>query len=138
MESKYGFPNKRFQQSSDSLKDFKIEDLVIVDPELNSEEKSSTFMYHSFFRNTFSRNTFKLSTLEDFRMRIQERAKNVKSSVVITSIIILTIIGMFSIPVVLYYALKTNPLQLESNSAFTDVNISAVSLLWNNESFISL
>ena len=128
MESKNGSPNQKFQQSSDSLKDFKMEDLVTVDPELNSEENCSTFMHHSFFRNTFSSDTFKLSTIQDFRMRIQERAKNVKSSVVITFIIILAIIVIFSIPVILYYALKTDRLELESNSVFTDVNISVVSL----------
>ena len=119
MESINGFPI--------SLKDFRVKDYT-VDPELNSEEKSSTPMYdHSFFHNTFSSDTFKPSTIKDVRVRIRERAKNVKSSEVITFIVILTIIGFFTIPVILYYALKTEP-PLESNSAFADVNISMVSL----------
>ena len=128
MESINGFSNQKFQQSPISLKDFRMKDLATVDPELNSEEKSSTPIYdHSFFHNTFSSNTFKPSTIKDVRVRIRERAKNVKSSEVITFIVILTIIGSFSMPVILYYALKTEP-PLESNSEFADVNISMVSL----------
>ena len=131
MELKNGFPNQTFHQSLDPLKDLMMEDLSAVDPKVNSEEKSSIFTYHSFFRNTLSRNSFKLSTVKDVKVRMQEKAKNVKVSRVITFIVILTIIGVFSIPVILFYALKTDP-SPALNSEFTNVNISMVNLLWSN------
>ena len=125
MESKNGFSNNTFQEKQDPSKDVPMEELSAVDPKVNSGEKSSTFTHHSYFRNTFSRNTFKLSTIKEVKARIQERAKNVKASRVITFSVILAIIGIFSIPIILYYALKTAPIP-ELNSAFTDVNISMV------------
>ena len=130
MESKNGFPNQTFHQSLDPLKDLMMEGLSAVDPKVNSEEKSSIFTHHNFFRNTFSRNSFKLSTVKDVKVRMQEKAKNVKVSRVITLIVILTIIGVFSIPVILFYALKTDP-SPALNSEFTNVSISMVNLLWN-------
>ena len=125
MEFKNGLPNQI--QDQEPSKDLMMEDLSGVDHKVNSEEKSSTFTHRSFFHGTFSRNTFKLSTIKDVSMRMQERAKNVKASRVITLTIILIIIGIFSIPVILYYALKTDPIP-ELNNAFTDVNISMVSI----------
>ena len=125
MESKNGFPNHTFQEKPDPLKDVPMEELNAIDPIVNSGEKSSTFTHHGFFSNTFSRNTFKLSTIRDVKEQIQERAKNVKASRVLTFSVILAIIGIFSIPIILYYALKTDPIP-ELNSAFTDVNISMV------------
>ena len=130
MESKNGFPNQTFHQSLDPLKDLlMMEGLSAVDSKVNSEEKSSIFTHHNFFRNTFSRNSFKLSAVKDVKVRMQEKAKNVKASRVITLIVILTIIGVFSIPVILFYALKTDQ---SPASEFTDVNISMVNLLWSN------
>ena len=127
MESKNGFSNNTFQEKQDPSKDVPMEELSAVDPKVNSGEKSSTFTHHSrgYFRNTFSRNTFKLSTIKDVKARMQERAKNVGASRVITFSVILAIIGIFSIPIILCYALKTDAI-LELNSAFTDVNISMV------------
>ena len=122
MEFKNGFPNQI--QEQEHSKDLKMEDLSAVDPKVNSQE---TFTRRSFFHNTFSRNTFKLSTIKDVGVRMQERAKNVKASRVITLIVMLVIFGIFLIPVILYYALKTDPIP-ELNSAFTDVNISMVSI----------
>ena len=125
MESKNGFSNNTFQEKQDPSKDVLMEELSAVDPKVNSGEKSSTFTHHSYFRNTFSRNTFKLSTIKDVKARMQERAKNVGASRVITFSVILAIVGIFSIPIILYYALKADPIP-ELNSAFTDVNISMV------------
>ena len=129
MELKNGFPNP--MQLS---KDLMTKDTNAVDPKVNSEEQASSFTYHSFFHNTFSRNNLKLSTITDIKVQIQERAKCFKTSRVITFILILTIIGVFSIPVILYHDVKTNPIP-ESNNAFTDVNISMVSVLWKNYVF---
>ena len=123
MESKNGFLSHTFQEKQDPSKDIMMEELNGIDPKVSSGEKSST--HHSFFRTTFSRNTFKLSTIKDVKERMQERAKNVKASRVITFIVILTIIGIFSIPIILYYALKADPVP-QLNSAFTDVDISMV------------
>ena len=109
MESKNGFPNQIFQQTPDSLKDLMMEQFSAVDPKVNSEEKSSIFTHHGSFRSILSRNSFKLSTIKDVKVQMQERAKNVKASRVITFIVILIIIGLFSIPVILYCALKTDP-----------------------------
>ena len=124
MDSKKGFPN---QQEQNHTKNIKMKDLnTDVDPKVNSEEKSSTSTHHGHFWNTFSRDTFKLSSIKDVKVRMQERAKNVKASSMMIFIVILIIIGLFSIPAILYYALKTDPLP-EFNSAFTDVDISMVS-----------
>ena len=125
MEFKNGFPNQIQEQGPS--KDLVMEDLSTVDPKINSEEKSTIITLRSFFHNTFSCKTFKLSTIKDVSVRMQERAKNVKASGVIILIVMLVIIGIFLIPVILYYSLKTDPIP-ESNSAFTDVNISMVSI----------
>ena len=124
MESKSEFPNQKFKGVA---KDLMMEDLNAVDSKVTSEGNSSTCSHLSFFHKTFSRNTFKLSTIKNVSTRMQERAKNVKTSRVITLIVILTIIGIFLIPIILYYALKSDPLPESINSAFTDVNISMVS-----------
>ena len=121
MESKSEFPNQKFQGHA---KDLMMEDLNAVDSKVTSEGNSSTCSHLGFFHKTFSRNTFKLSTIKNVSTRMQERAKNVR---VITLIVILTIIGIFLIPIILYYALKSDPLPESINSAFTDVNISMVS-----------
>ena len=123
MESKNELSNQKFQNYT---KDLMMEDLSAVDPKVNSEENSSTLTHYSFFHKTFFRNTFKLSTIKDVSVRIQERAKIVKTSRVITLIVILTIIGIVLLPIILYYALRSDPLP-KPNSAFTDVNISMVS-----------
>ena len=123
MESKNGFPHT-FQEKRDPSKDVPMEELSAVDPKINSGEKSSTFT-RSFFSNTFSRNTFRLSTIRDVTVQIQERAKNVGASRAITFSVILIVIGIFSIPIILYYALKTDPIP-ELSSEFLDVNISMV------------
>ena len=133
MESKNGFPNPTFQQSLNPLKDLMMEGSSAVDPKVNSEEKSSIFTHHNFFRNALSHNSFKLSTVKDVKVRMQEKAKNVKASRVIILVVILTIIGVFSIPVILFSALKTDPLPA---SEFTDVNISMVNLLWSNRMYV--
>ena len=122
MDSKNEFPN---QQEQNRTKNIKMEDLnTDVDPKVNSEEKSSTSTHHG---HTFSHNTFKLSAIKEVKVRMQERAKNVKVSSVMIFIVILIIVGLFSIPAILYYALKTDPLP-EFNSEFTDVDISMVSM----------
>ena len=97
-----------------------MEDLSAVDPKVNSEEKFSTYTHHSYFRSIFSRNNFKV-----VKVQMQERAKNVKTSRIITFIVVLTTIGIFSMPLILYYALRTVPMP-KLNSRFTDVNISTV------------
>ena len=117
MESKNGFPN---QEKQDPSKDVMMQELGTVDPKTKSEEKSSTITHHSYFRN-FSRN------IKDVKVRIQERVKNIKAFRVIIFAVILTIIGIFSIPIILYYALKSNSVP-ELNSAFTDVNITMVNI----------
>ena len=123
MESENGLLNQPFQKP---LKNPMMEDLSAgVEFKINSEEKSS---HHSYFSRTFSRNTFRLSTIKEVKEQMQERAKNVKASRVITLIVILTIIGIFSIPIILFYALKTDPLPA-LNSGFTDVNISMVNII---------
>ena len=119
MESKNEFLNQKKQEP---VKDIMMEDLNAVDPTVMA---NSTFTRHSFFHNAFSHSTFKLSAIKNATVQIQERAKNVKASRVIALIVILTIIGIFSIPVILYYVRKADPLP-ELNSAFTDVNISMV------------
>ena len=81
-----------------------MEDLGIVDPKVNSEEKFSKFTHHSYFRSAFYNNV-----VEAVKVQMQEKAENIKRSKVITFIVILTVIGIFSIPVVLHYALKTDP-----------------------------
>ena len=126
MESKNEFPN---QQTPYPLKDLMMEEFSAVDPKVNLEEKSTIFTHHSFFHNILSRYSFKPSTFKDIKIQIQERAKNVKASRVITLIVILIIIGIFSIPVILYYA--PNRPMLES-SRFIEGNISMVNLLWNS------
>ena len=121
MELKNGFLSHTFQEKQDPSKDIMMEELNGIDPKVSSGEKSST--HHSLFRSTFSRNAFKLSTIKVVKERMQERAKNVS---VITFIVILKIIGIFSIPIILYYALKTDLVPELNSSAFTDVNISMV------------
>ena len=109
--------------NQESVKDFKMEDL---NAQVDTEEKSPTITKHSFFHKPFPRNTFKLSAIKDASMQFQEGVKSVKASRVIALIVILTIFGIFSIPVILYYAQKADPLPELNRASFTDVNISMV------------
>ena len=84
------------------------EDLM-MDSQVNSEENSSTHMY-SMFHNTFS--------------------KSFAASRVIILTTILIVIGIFSIPIILYYTLKTSTDPIpQLNSTFNDVDISMVSII---------
>ena len=127
--------NNPSQQEQDHTKDIMMKDMNAVDPKVNSEEKTSTATPHGQFHNTFSRNTLKLSAIKDIKVQMQERVKTVKPSSVMIFITILIIIGIFAIPAILYYTLRTDPLP-EFNGAFTDVNISMVGtcilLLWSS------
>ena len=112
MESDNGFLNQTYQEPS---KYFMMGDLSAgVEFKVNSVGKSS---HHSYF-----------STTNKEVKEMQERAKNVKASRVITLIVIFTIIGVFSIPIILFYSLTTDPLPA-LNSGFTDVNISMVNTI---------
>ena len=122
MESDNEFLNQTFQEPSKNLM---MEDLSAgVEFKVNSKGKPS---HHTYFGRTFSRNTFRLSAIKEVKEQMQERAKNVKASRVITLIVILTIIGVFSIPIILFYSLQADPLPTLS-SGFTDVNISMVNV----------
>lgn len=120
-----------FKEKPDPSKDILMEDFCSIDPgdisKIGTQEKSNTFTRYSFFRNTFSRDTFTLSNLKDVKERMKERAKNVKASRVVTGIAIFLVIGIFSIPVIMYYTLKTEPLP-ELENTLKDVNISMVNL----------
>ena len=111
--------------AADPSKDFVMEQLTNIDPGdvFDDQEKSGSLMHHSFFHNTFSR-----GTLKDVKNRMKEQAKNVTASKVITSGIIFFIIGVFSIPVIFYYTLRTDPIP-HLDSVLSDVNISTVNIV---------
>ena len=116
MESKNGFPT--FKEKQDISKDVPMEELS---PKADTKEKS-TFMHHSFFRNTFSRTQ---STIKDGKLGLQDQQRSVFISRLVTIIAIIVIVGIFLVPIILYYALKTSPIP-ELNSVLGDVNISMV------------
>ena len=119
MESKDGL--QAFKDKQGPREDIVMEVLNPVDPKLSSQEKSTTFMDQSFVHNS----TFILSTTEK---RMQEQAKRFTPSKLVSAIVILVVIGIFSVPIVIYYALKSDAIP-ELNSALGDVNISMVNLL---------
>ena len=124
MESQNGL--QMFKEKPDPSKDILMEDLSSITTadisKIGTQKKSDTFRYHSFFRNTFSRDT-----LKDMKQRMKERAKNVTASRLITAIVMLLVIGVFSVPIIMYYTLNTDPLP-ELESVLGDVNISTVNL----------
>ena len=75
----------------------------------NDQEKSTTFEHRSFLHKTYH------NILRE----------QVTVSKVIIAAIIVFIIGTFSVPIILYYALKTDPVP-ELENVLRDVNTSTV------------
>lgn len=118
MESSNGLQTLKAKQ--DPSEDIAMETLSPVDLKINSQEKSTTFMDQSFVHNS----TFILSTTEK---RMQEQAKTITPSKLVAAVIIMVVIGIFSVPIIIYYTLKSDPIP-ELNSTLGDVNISMVNL----------
>ena len=91
---------------------------------VDSQEKSTAFQRHKFFHN-FSHETFMLSVTEVIRKRVQEIPKRYTPSKLVVAAVIFLVIGIFSVPIILYYSLKTNPIP-GLNGVLGDVNISMV------------
>ena len=105
-----------FKEKPDPSKDVAMEALTCIDPGdvSNDQENSNTFTLRST-GGSFSR----------IILREQMQTKNTTVSKVITAVIIIFIIGTFSVPIILYYALKTDPIP-ELDSVLRNVNISEV------------
>ena len=111
--------NGAFKKKPDPSKDVVMEEMTSNGPVdvSNGQEKSSNAPVHqNFFCNTFSHSIFK---------NIKDQVKIVTISRVITTVIIFFIIGTFSVPITLYYALKTDPIP-EPDSVLREVNVSTV------------
>ena len=122
--------DQTFTEKQDPTKDIQMEELSAINPKSRSEEKSADFMNQSFFQSNFSRNTFTLSTIKDGKlgMQMQEGKKHVMASRLVTAAVIVFVILIFSVPIIVYYALKTDAIP-QLNSELEDVNISMVNLL---------
>ena len=129
MESKNGLHDKEKQHSS---KDILMEELTSVKPPVNSKEKSADLMNHNYFNGTSSSNTFSQSTIKDGKLALQLQERQNKANVVasrsVIAAVIVLVVGIFSVPIILYYTLKTDPIP-ELNSVLGDVNISMVTSL---------
>ena len=118
MESSNGI--QILKEKQDPSEDIAMETLSPVDLKIHSQEKSTTFMDQSFVHNS----TLILSTTEK---RMQEQAKTITPSKLVAAVIIMVVIGIFSVPIIIYYTLKSDPIP-ELNSTLGDVNISMVNL----------
>ena len=126
MESTDGLHDQTFKEQKDASKDAQMKELSFNDPKIDPQEKSDDFNNHTFVHQN-SRNDNTLAQLNRMVGMQQERSKiNIIVSRSIIASVILLVVGMFSVPIILYYTLKTDP-PPALNSVLGDVNISMVS-----------
>ena len=125
MNSKAELHDHTFMEKQDPSKDVLMEDLRCIDSKVNSEEKSD-FMNPSFFQSTFSRGTFTKSAIKGGDLGISKQETNVPLAKLVTAVVIAIVIAIFLVPIIIYYAFKSDPIIPELNSTLGDVNISMV------------
>ena len=126
MESTDGLYDQTFKEKKDTSKDVQMKELNFIDPKVDPQEKSNDFNNHTFVhQNTRNDSTLTQSNRMVGMQQDQSKINVIASRLVIASVILL-VVGMFSVPIVLFYTLKTDPPQIRLNSELGDVNISMV------------
>ena len=126
MESINGLHDQTVKEKKDNSKDVHMKELSFNDPKVDPQEKSNNFNNHTFVhQNTCNDNTLMQLNRMVGTQQKQSKMNVIASRSVIASVILL-VIGMFSVPIILYYTLKTDP-PPGLNSELGDVNISMVS-----------
>ena len=122
MDSNNGLHDQTFMDKRDPSKDVLMEDFKCTDQKANSEGKGTDFMNQTFCQSsTYSRGTFTRSTIKDGKLGMSERETNVVVARSVTAIVIMIVIGIFSVPIIIYYVFKSDKLP-SSNSVLGDVN----------------
>ena len=85
---------------------------------------ASSFPFYYFFLQHFGI----FSTIKNGKKRIKEQVKSITMSKLVTVITILAIVGLFLVPIILYYTFNADPIP-EPDGVLRDVNVSMVNLL---------
>ena len=126
MESINGLHDQTVKEKKDASKDVQMKELGFIDPKVDPQE-SNDFNNHTFVhQNTCNDNTLMQLNRMVGTQQKQSKMNVIASRSVIASVIML-VIGMFLVPIILYYTLKTDQPPPELNSELGDVNISMVS-----------
>ena len=120
MESKNELHDLKCKEKQNlSSKDIPMKEMSSADTKVKLKENSNDFMNQSFVNNTSGTQ----STILSGTLGIQKQQTNIIASRSVIAAVILLVIGTFSIPIILYYTLKTDPIP-ELNSVLGEVNIS--------------
>ena len=127
MDSKSKLQYQTLMATQDPSKYVLMEDLRCIDPKVDAEEKSTSFMNPTFFQTIFSHGTSTQSSIKDGKIGMPERRTKVALAKSVTAVVIMIVIAIFLVPIIIYYTLKSDSPLPESNSVLGDVNISMVS-----------
>ena len=128
MESTNGLHDKTAKEQRDPLKDVQMKELSFVDPKVDAQEKSNDFNNQQFVNRSTSNGNTLTQLNRMLGMQQKENKINAIASRSVIASVILLVVGMFSVPIILYYTLKTDP-PPALNSELGDVNISMASYI---------
>ena len=126
MESTNGLHDKTAKEQRDPLKDVQMKELSFVDPKVDTQEKFNDF--NKFVHHSTSNGNTLTQLNRMLGMQQKENKLNAIASRSVIASVILLVVGMFSVPIILYYTLKTDP-PPALNSELGDVNISMASYI---------